>query len=759
MSLVSLYDEASLWMTPSGVKDGKLYSELPVPVYGPELVTNGNFATDSYWTKGSGATISGGKANIIGDGSTYVSITQNSVFTTGKKYRVSADVEINSGLGLKFQDGATNENIGFATSSGTYVFDFTAGSNTSLVVGRRTGGTAFNSSVDNVSVKEITNSGDFTFSRGSNLAATRVGADGLIEKGRENLLLQSNNFGTTWVTPDATITSGQADKDGSNNAWLLTATSAFNRVTQSVSQSGVKRFSVYAKANTNDYLLLGSVEGAHFYATFNLATGAVDSNNINAISPSIENVGNGWYRCSATWVGTTTEVRIASQATSGQGGWASTTSGSVLIQNAQLEVGLAATEYIETTTTTGKAGVLEDEPRLDYSGGATCPSLLLEPSRTNIIQSSEYFQDDYWAELGVHEFDTNTTETTSPTGDYSATKIVADTTLSNNHVVYGDVSQSSGTQYAVSIFAKAAEYDYLFIRGLGLGGAGGARFNISTGEVVAVNGYDSATIEDYGNGWYRCIAIGTSTTTGAPYYHMSPTSSFSQFAGNDSDGIYIFGAQCEQGSYATSYIPTHSGGSVTRGADTTATLDLSPIGLNGEDVTHFIDFKNNQFIVRDNGGTTFRFSSNTANHGSLRIYRSSSSVKHLTITLQDNNGNFSNPGGYEMTSLNPKVAIKRVWATGEIKAFVDGKNVLEGTNTLYNSWNKIDMGGTGSTAEVKQLISFPIALTDSECVELTINGIKEELITAYKKRATTLEEGASERLDTYLQSLEDFIII
>ena len=40
---------------------------------------------------------------------------------------------------------------------------------------------------------------DFTFSRGSNLAATRVNASGLIEKGRENLLLQSNQFDTTWL--------------------------------------------------------------------------------------------------------------------------------------------------------------------------------------------------------------------------------------------------------------------------------------------------------------------------------------------------------------------------------------------------------------------------------------------------------------------------------------------------------------------------------------------------------------------------------
>ena len=48
------------------------------------------------------------------------------------------------------------------------------------------------------SIKPTDGSGDFTFSRGSNLAATRVGPTGLIEKGRENLLTYSNQFDTTW---------------------------------------------------------------------------------------------------------------------------------------------------------------------------------------------------------------------------------------------------------------------------------------------------------------------------------------------------------------------------------------------------------------------------------------------------------------------------------------------------------------------------------------------------------------------------------
>ena len=48
------------------------------------------------------------------------------------------------------------------------------------------------------SIKPTDGSGDFTFSRGGNLTATRIDSNGLIEKGRENLLLQSNQFDTTW---------------------------------------------------------------------------------------------------------------------------------------------------------------------------------------------------------------------------------------------------------------------------------------------------------------------------------------------------------------------------------------------------------------------------------------------------------------------------------------------------------------------------------------------------------------------------------
>jgi hypothetical protein len=58
--------------------------------------------------------------------------------------------------------------------------------------------------------------------------------------------------------------------------------------------------------------------------------------------------------------------------------------GTIYIQDAQLEQGLVAQPYIETTTAAVYEGITDNLPRLDYSGGASCPSLLLEPSRTNL---------------------------------------------------------------------------------------------------------------------------------------------------------------------------------------------------------------------------------------------------------------------------------------------------------------------------------------------------------------------------------------
>ena len=49
---------------------------------------------------------------------------------------------------------------------------------------------------------------------------------------------------------------------------------------------------------------------------------------------------------------------------------------------------MVSSDDIETVSSTALAGFLEDMPRLDYNGGATCPSLLLEPQRANLVVQS-----------------------------------------------------------------------------------------------------------------------------------------------------------------------------------------------------------------------------------------------------------------------------------------------------------------------------------------------------------------------------------
>ena len=55
------------------------------------------------------------------------------------------------------------------------------------------------------------------------------------------------------------------------------------------------------------------------------------------------------------------------------------------VTEGQLNHGLIAQDYVETTTTAVVEGLTADLPRLDYSGGASCPCFVLEPSRTNLV--------------------------------------------------------------------------------------------------------------------------------------------------------------------------------------------------------------------------------------------------------------------------------------------------------------------------------------------------------------------------------------
>ena len=130
----------------------ELYSlEDDIWVGSNELVTNGDFATDSDWDKGTGWTISGGKANAISQPS-YSNLSQNNVIQLGKTYEVTFTISnyIN-GLTRILVGGLTNVGDGTPRSgNGTYTENIES-DGTKLYIR----GESFTGSIDNVSIKEI----------------------------------------------------------------------------------------------------------------------------------------------------------------------------------------------------------------------------------------------------------------------------------------------------------------------------------------------------------------------------------------------------------------------------------------------------------------------------------------------------------------------------------------------------------------------------------------------------------------------------
>ena len=452
------------------------------------------------------------------------------------------------------------------------------------------------------SIKPTDGSGDFTFSRGSNLAATRVNSSGLIEKGRENLLLHSNSFDTTWVLGGATITSGQADKDGGTDAWALTSTTTngAHRVLQTFTgaANNVVTFSVFAKANGYNFLRIVENAATGDFATFDLSDGSVENNTAISNTAKIESVSgaDGWYRCSvAVDCGANTRFDIFLMATSA-GGLEFLGDGvsGAYIMNAQLERGLVATDYIETTTTTAQAGILEDIPRLDYSGGASCPSLKLEPQRSNLVTQSEYFGSSNWTKANVT---ISANATTSPDGYTNADKLVGDA-VAGAKVAYEIHSITYGQAFTISSFFKKSEYKLCFIRAGGQTNSPYVIYNLDTQAVVSTSAASSTKIEDYGNGWYRVsLTLNSATSsTCAPNVSFLPDSGYTlssnipEYTGDGTSGGFVWGCQLEENgaSYASSYIPTY-GTSVTRNSDACSKTGVSDL-IGQTEGTIFIEF-------------------------------------------------------------------------------------------------------------------------------------------------------------------------
>jgi hypothetical protein len=192
-----------------------------------------------------------------------------------------------------------------------------------------------------------------------------------------------------------------------------------------------------------------------------------------------------------------------------------------------------------------------------------CPHHILEPQRTNLVQYSEDFSQSYWTKSGLLA---TTSGQLSPKGDLSAFKLVEDTSNGLHRVQMQNQSGSGNIVY--SIFAKYESKEIIYIQQPW--SSNNAWFNIKQGIVLSsVNCI--ASIENQGNGWYKCAVVATNVSSGLNgfYFGLSNQDGSFTYSGNGTSSASFWGAQIEQGSFPTSYIPNYgTAAGVTRSAET-----------------------------------------------------------------------------------------------------------------------------------------------------------------------------------------------
>jgi hypothetical protein len=401
---------------------------------------------------------------------------------------------------------------------------------------------------------------------------------------------------------------------------------------------------------------------------------------------NIESVGNGWYRCSLTYnqqVGFEQYIGLCdgcfNSFTTGNGS-------SIYIQDAQLEKGLAASPYIETTTTTAQAGVLENTPRLNYTTGVANPYLLLEPQRSNLV-------DDYsgytWNSFNGAAISFTGTEQ-SPEGFNNAVTWTFGGS-SGEVVQRSSISISNSTTYTISGYFKLTSGTLTSgsnqIKGLdGLTGVG-------------------ASLNTLTNEWQRLSFSVTS----------SSTSGRVQLRCDNSATIQVYGLQLEAGSYKTSIIPTYSV-SATRAADSCYKTGISSL-IGQTEGTMFVEF---DILTTGQDMAIMNLYNETTPANSIYFYLNSSNVLSAYV---DNSGTQASPSSGVLTEGVYKAAI--AYKANDFAFYINGSLVGSDVSGSVPTCGAIRMENYKAVptyqekTAIKQMALFQERLTNAELATLT----------------------------------------
>ena len=547
--------------------------------------------------------------------------------------------------------------------------------------------------------------------------ATRVNSAGLIEVVPRNLVQNSEDLSSIWYTanglltsnaiasPTGTITADKIKADTTNGIHVY-------QQTLTVLNSNVYTMSVFVKSD--EYTSFELADASSLKAqTFNLTAKTISVPQTGgfsaATSSNIQDLGNGWLRCSITYTSASTTAFFRISLSNGTTtSFAGNNTNGLYVWGAQLDLG-SLTEYFPTTTRL-------NIPRIDYTNGS-CPSLLVEPQRTNLQTYSEDFSNAVWLK-GNASVTTNVA--VAPDGNTTGDKLV-ENNLNFSHYVAIIANQATSGDYTFSMFVKAAGRTKIeFREAFSIGGF--VVFDLAAGTATTTSPAKNGKIENYGNGWYKCSAtwsfIGGATTV--LYFNLVNSSGNTTYLGDGTSGVNLWGAQLEAGSYPTSYIPTVAS-AVTRNADVISKTGISSL-IGQTEGTLFTEIK----LETANSQSVYAVLSSGSFANAILIGKEAGVTPNkLLLYINASGTNILNNTSISLTSNYIKCAI--AYKSGNWAAYVNGSLIASGTSTFsfsssldrFGFANNGDLSVNIEKMEVKSAQLYKTRLTNTELAQLT----------------------------------------